>query len=73
MISEIDDSSLMSNTIPHHISPSRKKYEENIFDVSERTRQSYSTALNNFDKFCYQNTPQIDIIPKLKKINEDGF
>ena len=73
MISEIDDSSLMSNTIPHHISPSRKKYEENIFDVSERTRQSYSTALNNFDKFCYQNTPQIDMIPKLKKINEDGF
>lgn len=65
---------MMSNCIiPPHISPSRKKYEKNIFDISERTRQSYSTALNNFENFCFQNTQQSDVIQNLKNTNNNEF
>jgi site-specific recombinase XerD len=53
-----------------HRSSSRIKYEKNIFNVSERTKQSYSTALNNFEDFCYQKTQDIEIVKKLKKIED---
>ena len=62
----------MSNCIkPVHHSSLRIEYEKNIFDVSERTKQSYSTALNNFETFCYQNTQDLEIIKKLKNIEDD--
>jgi integrase len=62
----------MSNCVksPQH-STSRIKYEKNIFNVSERTRQSYNTALNNFENFCYQKTQDLEIIKKLKTIEDD--
>jgi site-specific recombinase XerD len=62
----------MSNCIkpPQH-SSSRIKYEKNIFNVSERTKQSYATALNNFENFCYQQTQDLEVIKKLKKIEDD--
>ena len=61
----------MNNCFKPPHSSSRIKYEENIFDVGERTKQSYSTALNNFENFCYQKTRDLDIIQKLRKIEDD--
>jgi site-specific recombinase XerD len=63
---------MMSNCIksPQH-SSTRIKYEKNIFNVSKRTKQSYSTALNNFENFCYQKTQDLEVIKKLKKIEDD--
>ncbi len=61
----------MSNCLKTiHNNSSRIKYEKNIFDVSYRTRQSYSTALNNFENFCYNSTQEKDVIKKLKKIDD---
>jgi len=58
----------MSNCLETiHINSSRLNYEKNIFNVSIRTRQSYSTALNNFEAFCYKETKEKDVIEKLKK------
>ena len=61
----------MSNCLKTiHNNSSRINYEKNIFDVSYRTRQSYSTALNNFEDFCYNETQEKDVIKKLKKIDD---
>ena len=62
----------MSNCLKSvHHSSLRIEYEKNIFDVCERTKQSYATALNNFENFCYQKTQDLEVIKKLKNIEDD--
>ena len=61
----------MKNCVKPPHSSSRINYEKNIFNVGTRTKQSYSTALNNFENFCYQKTQDLEIIQKLKKIEDD--
>jgi site-specific recombinase XerD len=63
---------MMSNCTksPHH-SSSRIEYEKNIFNVCDRTKQSYATALNNFENFCYQKTQDLELIKKLKNIEDE--
>ena len=51
--------------------PSRKEYEKSLGDVTIRTKQSYSTALNNFEEFCYKHTKTRDMIPKLQEYTEE--